>query len=117
MEIKEFFGSLESKLVSPKQLVEGTIGRPKVVMTLVEGLFANDLRVAYECAGLLRLISAISPCMLYPYYNSLADLLSTTDPVLRIEAEIILDQLCRVDCLEKGAYLHTEAFSTLALAS
>lgn len=66
--------------------------------------------------GLLRLISGVSPCLLYPYYNSLTDLLGATDPVLRAEAEIILDQLSRVDCLEKGAYLHTESFSALTQA-
>lgn len=117
MDANALFESLESKVISAKQLVDGTIGRPKVVLTLIEGLFARDLRIAYECAGLLRLISGVSPCLLYPYYNSLIDVLGTTDLVLRAEAEIILDQLSRVDCMEKGDFLRLGSFPTLAMAS
>lgn len=113
MNISDFFAILESKIVSPRVLVEHTIGNPRAVISLIEGLFAWDLRIAYECAGLLRLISGVSPCSLYPHYNSLIDLLGSIDPVLRTEAEIILDQLTRVDCLGKGSYLQVEQAPTL----
>ncbi|MEX1248290.1 MAG: hypothetical protein WEA61_07380 [Anaerolineales bacterium] len=105
MTVTELFNTLESKQATGADVVDQTLGRPKVIMTLVEGLFAWDLRVAYECAGLLQLVSRAAPKLLYPYFNSLADMLAHTDSILREEVNLMLRRLERVDCFSKAAYL------------
>lgn len=84
------------------------LGRPMVVASLVEGLFARDYRVQYECTGLLALVSMATPSLLYPYFNSLCDALNLADPLLRSDVFRLLCRLEKVDCLNKLATLNRD---------
>ncbi len=97
MTIGELFSYITSKTVSGQYLVEQALGQPGVINTLVEGLFAQDVRVQYECSGLLGLISLAAPAKLYPHFNSLRDVVAGPDKVLGADARRILNHVSRVD--------------------
>ncbi|MCW5876318.1 MAG: hypothetical protein KIS85_05475 [Anaerolineales bacterium] len=101
MTIGELFTHLESKTISGLDLVEQALGQPRVINTLVEGLFAQDVRVQYECSGLLGLVSLAAPAKLYPHFNSLQDAAAGPDKVLGADARRILGHVARVDTQQK----------------
>ncbi len=101
MTIGELVINLESKEMTGRDLIDQALGRPRVISTLVEGLFAKDVRVQYECCGLLGLVSLASPGKLYPYFNSLRDLLHHPDQLVRADARNILARIVKVDTQHK----------------
>lgn len=105
MSIEELFVNLESKELSMKKVIAQLLSTRPIISFLIEGLFANDLRVRYESVGLLRLISLNSPQLLYPHFNSLRDALGTPDLLLRGDLYKILKQMARVDSQRKIGFL------------
>lgn len=105
MTVKELFENIESKSMTGKDMVDQALCRPRVIMSLVEGLFAWDHRVAYECAGLLQLISRAAPNLIYPHFNSLSDVLAHADSIRREDVNMVLRRLELIDCQGKGAFL------------
>jgi hypothetical protein len=91
-------------------------GKSQLVNKKVNGLFSEDRAERYECAAFLHELSRKRPCALYPYFNSLADLLSDEDPIIRLEMSEIVWQVARVDCQNKSNYLTSEPFPTLGRA-
>ena len=92
------FGSKDSRA---KEALLNALDKQNVLSFLVEALFAWDRRVQFESVGVLRMVSASSPGLLYPYLNSLLDLLKQPNDVLREDARFILSQLRRVDSQKK----------------
>jgi hypothetical protein len=82
----------------------------------VNGLFSKDRVEGYECAAFLRELSHKRPCALYPFFNSLADLLGDDDPIIRLDISEALWQVARVDCQNKSRYLVRAVFPTLRQA-
>jgi hypothetical protein len=94
----KYFGSKDSRA---KEALLNVLDKQNVLSFLVEALFAWDRRVQFESVGVLRMVSASSPGLLYPYLNSLLDLLKQPNDVLREDARFILSQLRRVDSQKK----------------
>ncbi|MCL5428962.1 MAG: hypothetical protein M1347_04045 [Chloroflexi bacterium] len=88
-----------------RKIVGQLLSSRRVIFFLVEGLFARDARVRYESAGLLRLIAENSPQLLYPHFNSLRDVLTSPDAILRGDIRRVIKQLARVDSQQKIGYL------------
>ncbi|MEX2162388.1 MAG: hypothetical protein WD751_10810 [Anaerolineales bacterium] len=105
MTVTELIATIDSKSMTGRDVVDQALNRPKVIMSLVEGLFAWDARVAYECAGLLTLVSRAAPKLLYPYFNSLADMLAHADSIRREEVNAMLRRLEPIDTFSKRAFL------------
>jgi hypothetical protein len=101
MDFSSFVKHFSSKDGKAKEALLNVLARQNVLSFLVEALFAWDRRVQFESLGVLRMISINSPGLLYPYLNSLLDLLKQPNDVLREDARFILAQIKRVDSQNK----------------
>lgn len=80
----------------------------QIVSKLVDQLFSTYPAKAYEAIGLLEVYSRRWPCLLYPHFNTLVDLLAHKDPIFRIESGRILSRLAAVDCQHKLEFVATQ---------
>jgi len=101
MSIIEFFKNLESKDLAMRKLITQLLSSRQAVSFLVDGLFSLDVRVRYECAGLLNFIAQNDPKALYPHFNSLRDALNSLDLILRIDVSSLIRKIARVDSQSK----------------
>ncbi len=105
MSIAEFFKNLESKDLSIRKVIGQLLSSRQSIAFLVDGLFSQDIRVRYECAGLLNLVAHNDPRALYPHFNSLRDALGSMDKILRSDIGQVIRQIARVDSQRKIDFL------------
>ncbi len=105
MSIVEFFKNLESKDLSMRKIIGQLLSSRQTISFLVDGLFSQDIRVRYECAGLLILVAHNDPRALYPHFNSLRDALGSVDMILRSDISNMIQLIARVDSQRKIDFL------------
>jgi hypothetical protein len=101
MSILEFFKNLESKDLAMRKVITQLLSNRQAISFFVDGLFSQDSRVGYECAGLLNFIAQNDPKALYPHFNSLRDALNSVDLILRIDVSNLIRRIARVDSQRK----------------
>jgi len=99
----------ESKLlqqIARKESDKGAIARrviesPKLIPEVVEGLSADNVRVKYGCAKVLRIVSDEAPALLYPRFDFFAALLESDNNILKWEGIYVIANLSSVDAEDR----------------
>jgi hypothetical protein len=68
---------------------------------VLEGIRSREAAVKYKCIKILRIISAKSPAVLYPYFDMFAGLLDGTNNILKWNAIDIIGNLTAADTENK----------------
>ena len=96
---------LQSEIAKSKVNLEALaerIGRqPDSLPEILDGLQIDQARTKYGCLKVLRLLSETRPAILYPYFDSIASLLSSESSILKWGAIIIVGNLAAVDSKRK----------------
>jgi len=92
---------LTDKSLGKKEVHQEVRADPSLMPKLIEGTSSQKASVRYGCARVLVELSESDPLMVYPYFNSITDLLSSRYRVLKWDATYILANLSLVDTERK----------------
>lgn len=73
----------------------------KVLDEIVKGASSDKAKIKYGCAKVLRILSETHPKILYPKWDSLADMLDYENTFLRANAVNVIANLTKVDSKNK----------------
>jgi hypothetical protein len=78
-------------------IADRVIERPSLIPKLIAGLGARQARTKYGCEKVLRRVSEKKPALVYPYFETFADLLEAQNSFLKWGAIMTLANLASVD--------------------
>ena len=94
---RDLLAQIGEKGTDPEVIAQGAIERPALIPELIAGLGARQARTKYGCEKVLRRISEKKPALVYPYFDTFAELLQEPNNILRWGAIMILANLASVD--------------------
>jgi hypothetical protein len=96
------------------QLAAQVSGNPAGIREMMEGLKADQPRLKFGCAKVLRLIGERRPELLYPHFDAFVQLLGDENKILQWEAVFVLSHLARVDKQNKFEAIFERYFAPIA---
>jgi len=104
MRPETLYQKLDRRELGAHQLAESILGDADLLRAAVDGLYSKNPRVNYPCVKALRIVSRAHTRLVYPYFNSLVDLLRTSPLLIQNQTIFILANLARVDTQNKLEY-------------
>jgi hypothetical protein len=96
-----------------ERLAEQVLEHPAWVPAVFAGLQADQARIKFGCAKVLRLVSERQPELLYPHFDVFVRLLDHENKILQWEASFVLSHLARVDREDKFPAIFDRYFSPI----
>lgn len=94
-----------------EKIARRVVKNPDLLPELLDGLNADGARVKYGCEKALRIIGEKEPELLYPHFDTFAELLDGDNNFLKWGAIITIANLARVDSKKKFEKLFDRYFS------
>ncbi|MEX1247925.1 MAG: hypothetical protein WEA61_05540 [Anaerolineales bacterium] len=100
MQAEKLFQKIDQHEIDADQLA-ALIPENQPLQAVIDGIYSEKPCVNYACVEALRKVSRAHPRLLYAYFNTLVDLLRTSQPLIRTEIIYILANLAQVDTQNK----------------
>jgi len=107
------FQEIGQKESDKEQLADRVIKKPELLSQILEGLNANEARIKYGCAKILRVISDREPAVLYPKFDFFVQLLNSNNSFMKWGAIYIIANLTAVDTSNKFEQIFDEYFAPI----
>lgn len=102
------------KKSNKEKIAAEVIRNPSLLPELLAGMAADQARIKYGCAKVLRLISAKAPRLLYPDFEFFAGLLGQGKKFLQWDAATIIANLATVDTRRKFEPIFRRYFAPIS---
>jgi hypothetical protein len=93
----DLLARLGEKSADRDSIADRVIEQPPLIPKLIAGLGAGQARIKYGCEKVLRRISEKKPGLVYPYFDTFADLLDAPNSFLKWAAIMTIANLAGVD--------------------
>jgi len=104
---------MAQKEADAEEIADKIIKKPELLSEIFQGLSADEARIKYGCAKVLRIISEKEPEVLYPEFHFLAGLLNSDRTFLRWDAIQIIANLAAVDSENRVESIFDQYFAPI----
>jgi hypothetical protein len=104
---------MAQKEADAEEIADKIIKKPELLSEIFQGLSADEARIKYGCAKVLRIISEKEPEVLYPEFHFLAELLNSDRTFLRWDAIQIIANLAAVDSENRVESIFDQYFAPI----